>query len=231
MRYLITDCPINWEPNAIRETIRKAQMEGHHPSRLLLGHCEAGALRRYLNDHYQGEDTVPLSLRDTYYLGLKVEEKDEEHLIALDGEKTAFLPQDDLAPSGSNQSPQWHEQEPIAAADQVESELTFESTWDTKAVRDLVAKKSAAGRTPAFLFVGHHEAKLLRINLNAAFGPPAVQSLKNLYYMGLEIIEVDTEHFLRTAGMKRVKAFRDALGRRPKWKDIQSASLWSYQAE
>lgn len=229
MKYIVEGCPVNWEPTPVRETIRKAQMEGHHPSRLLLGHCEAGALRRFLNDNF--EESVPDSLQDTYYLGLRVQEEDQEHLIAIDGEKLLVEPKDDLPPTENNQSPRWHDHDPIADDEQIESELELGTSWDTQAIKDLIARKSAAQRIPAFLFLGHHEAMLLRVHLNADFGSSAVRSLKNLYYMGLEIIEVDTPRFLRTAGMKRVKAFQDALGRKPKWKDIQSQSQWSFQKE
>lgn len=227
MKYIVEDCPINWEPSPIRETIRRAQMEGHHPSRLLLGHCEAGSLRRYLNENF--EESVPNSLTDTYYLGLKVQEEDQEHLIAVDGEKLVVVPQDDLPPLENNQSPRWHDNDAIPDEEKVTSELEFQTEWDKAAIRALIDQKSAVGRTPAFLFVGHHEAMLLRVHLNAAFGPASVQTLKNLYYMGLEIIEVDTDRFLRTAGAKRVKTFRDALGKRPKWKELQCSSYWNYR--
>lgn len=202
-------------------------MEGHHPNRLLLGHCEAGSLRRYLGENF--EASVPNSLRDTYYLGLKVEETDAEHLIAIDGEKLTVHPEDDLPPLENNQSPKWHDKDPVADEDKASSELEFKTEWDAAALRELIKKKSAAQRTPAFLFLGRHEAMLLRVHLNADFGPSAVRTLKNLYYSGLEVIEVDTDRFLRTAGTKRVKAFQDALGRRPKWKDLQYSSSWHFR--
>ena len=226
MKYTVEDCPIDWEPQSIRETIRKAQLEGHHPNRLLLGHCEAGSLRRYLNENF--ESSVPNSLCGTYYLGLKVEEIDAEHLIEIDGEKLTVQPADDLQPLDNNQSPKWHDKDVIADEDKATSELQLKTEWDSAALRALIAKKSAAGRTPAFLFLGRHEAMLLRVHLNADFGPSAVRSLKNLYYMGLEVIEVKTDSFLRTAGSKRVKAFQDALGRRPKWKELQYSSSWQF---
>lgn len=228
MKYIVEDCPINWESQPIRETIRKAQAEGHHPSRLLLGHCEAGSLRRFLNENF--EASVPNSLRDTYYLGLKVEETDEEHLIAIDGEKRFVEPKNDLPPLESNQPPQWHDKDPIAEKDKASSELEFKTSWDAPALRKLITKKSAVERIPAFLFLGRHEAMLLRVYLNADFGPSTVRSLKNVYYMGLEVIEVDTDRFLRTAGSKRVKSFQDSLGRRPKWKELQYASSWQFRA-
>ena len=227
MKYILESCPINWEPSPIRETIRKAQMEGYHPSRLVLGHCEAGSLRRYLNDNF--EESVPDSLTDTYYLGLKVQEIDQEQLIVVEGEKTIVNTKDDLPPSGNNQSPRWHDHDAIAEEEKIESELEFETVWDTAAIRKLIDDKSSIDRTPTFLFLGRHEAMLLRVHLNSAFGSEAVQSLKSLYYMGLEIIELETDRFLRTAGAKRVKMFKNSQGDRPKWKDIQLASMWSFQ--
>ena len=112
----------------------------------------------------------------------------------------------------------------------VRSELVLGGTWDTVRLRALIARKTAAGRKPAFLFLGRREADLLRQHLGASFGPESVQSLKNLYYMGLEVIELDTWSFLRTAGMKRVQEFRDQRGHHPKWKDIADGSLWHFEA-
>ena len=103
------------------------------------------------------------------------------------------------------------------------------NAWDTTRIRALIERKTKAGRKPAVLFVGRREADMLRAHLGAAFGPESVQSLKNLYYMGLEVIELDTWSFLRTAGLKRVEDFRDQRGRQPKWKDIRAGSLWSFE--
>lgn len=108
------------------------------------------------------------------------------------------------------------------------SELHFTNRWDTTAVRELIARKTRAGRTPAFLFLGQHEAALLRERIGANFGPDSVRSLKNHYYLGLEVIELDTPTFLRTAGMKRIRSFRAAHGRNPRRADLDHDRFWQF---
>jgi hypothetical protein len=108
------------------------------------------------------------------------------------------------------------------------SELHLGRDWNTGAIRELIEQKTSAGRKPAFLLVGQHEADLLRGHLGSAFGPESVRSLKNLYYMGLEVIELDTPSFLRTAGMKRILGFRESRGRPPLRKDVNDASFWGF---
>ena len=106
------------------------------------------------------------------------------------------------------------------------SELKLIDYWDTDALRQLIKRKTTNERKPAFLFVGRHEARLLRRHLGAAFGPESVQTLKNLYYMGLEVVELETQSYLRTAGVKRVEGLMEALNRRPGWKELEASSFW-----
>ena len=137
-------------------------------------------------------------------MGLKIEERDQEHLIAIKGDQTL---------TGRVENITLLEDVPAADVDkksrpkdvaQIQSELKLANEWDTLAIRQLIETKTAANRTPICLFLGNQEAHLLRVHLKAAFGPDAVQSLKSLYYMGLEVVEVDTDSFLRTAGAKRM---------------------------
>lgn len=107
------------------------------------------------------------------------------------------------------------------------SELHLGRDWRSDAIRELIDQKTSAGRKPAFLFLGKREAQLLRDHLGASFGPEAVHSLKSLYYMGLEVIEIDTPTFLRTAGMKRVQGFRADQGRSPRWRDVSKPGFWT----
>jgi hypothetical protein len=100
--------------------------------------------------------------------------------------------------------------------------------WNTESLRALIIRKSAQGRKPAFLFVGQQEADLLRHHLGTAFGPESVHTLKNLYYMGLQVIELEAESFLRTAGMKRVRGLEEALNRTPTEKDLAASSFWQF---
>lgn len=117
-------------------------------------------------------------------------------------------------------------QTPLPTQPTIPPELVKDGFWNTKEIRHLIDQKTRLGHRPAFLFLGKKEAQLLREHLGAAFGPESVQSLKNLYYMGLEVVELDTESFFRTAGMKRIQEFRDRIGRTPKWKDIALGSVW-----
>ena len=108
------------------------------------------------------------------------------------------------------------------------SELRMFDRWNTEALRALVNRKTAQGRKPAYLFLGQEEANLLRHHLGTAFGPEAVRSLKNLYYMGLQVIEVEQQSFLRTAGMKRVRGLEEALNRTPTPQDLEASSFWQF---
>ncbi len=109
---------------------------------------------------------------------------------------------------------------------EVPTELSIGETWDSAAVSALIRSKSTLGETPAFLFVGRHEARLLRDHLAAAFGPDSVTSLKDTYYMGLEVIEIDVDTYLRTAGRKVIRTLQDPIARRPAWRDRDSDTLW-----
>jgi hypothetical protein len=100
--------------------------------------------------------------------------------------------------------------------------------WNTETIRALINRKTAQNRRPAFLFLGQREADLLRHHLGAAFGPESVRSLKFLYYMGLEVIEVDAPSYLRTAGMKRVRGLEEALNRTPNHFDLEASSFWQF---
>lgn len=109
------------------------------------------------------------------------------------------------------------------------SELSIRGVWDSAAVSGLIRSKSSAGETPAFLFVGRHEGLLLRNHLAAAFGPDSVSTLKDTYYMGLKVIEIDVETYLRTAGRKTLRTLQDPIARRPAWRDEASDSLWQFR--
>ena len=108
------------------------------------------------------------------------------------------------------------------------TELRMFDRWNTEAIRALINRKTSQGRKPAFLFLGRQETELLRQHLGTAFGSDNVRSLKNVYYMGLEVREVDTESYLRTAGSKRVQGLEEALNREPNHCDLEASSFWHY---
>jgi len=115
---------------------------------------------------------------------------------------------------------------PQPHTDTREHDLLMQDTWNTAAVSDLIRSHSTHNETPAYLFVGRHEAGLLRAHLGAAFGEDAVASLKALYYMGLEVVEIEMDHCLRPAGRKVVRTLQDPIARRPAWRDRETESLW-----
>jgi hypothetical protein len=111
----------------------------------------------------------------------------------------------------------------------LESELRMDVVWDHEAVSALIRSKSDHGEMPAFLFLGRKEAGLLRLHLAEAFGADAVASLFDTYYMGLDVVEIDAESFLYTAGRKIVRTLQDPIARRPAWRDRETAALWQFR--
>lgn len=111
----------------------------------------------------------------------------------------------------------------------VDSELYMTDKWDTNAVSELIRSKSDNGETPAFLFLGRHEASLLQAHLGAAFGPESVVTLRDTYYMGLEVIQIDCEAFVCTGGRKTVRTLQDPISRRPEWRDRDTEGLWQFR--
>lgn len=111
----------------------------------------------------------------------------------------------------------------------LEPELSFEGGWDSRAVSDLIRSKSSLNRTPACLFLGRKEAALLRGHLAEAFGSVAVSMLKNSYYMGLEVVEIDCDAFVFVGGRKTIRTLQDPIHARPAWRDAETRSLWSFR--
>lgn len=98
--------------------------------------------------------------------------------------------------------------------------------WDTAGVSAAIRSKSDHGETPAFLFLGKREAKLLQGHLAAAFGPESVTTLNGTYYMGLEVVVIDSESFVFAGGRKTSRTLQDPISRRPAWRDRESDGLW-----
>lgn len=115
---------------------------------------------------------------------------------------------------------------PLPDAASVMPEITMADTWDTPAISALIRSKSSNGESPAFLFLGRKEASLLQGHLGAAFGPESVVTLRDTYYMGLEVIELDCDSFICTAGRKAVRTLQDPISRRPEWRDRDTNGLW-----
>ena len=118
---------------------------------------------------------------------------------------------------------------PIPDLSSVPSELTFEESWDGEAVSELIRSKCSNGETPAFLFLGRKEAGLLQEHLAEAFGEDAVTTLAGTYYKGLDVVTIDCETFLATAGRKTARILQDPIARRPAWRDSQTDALWHFR--
>ena len=108
----------------------------------------------------------------------------------------------------------------------VDSDLLFGEHWDSTAVSALIRSKSSLGETPAFLFLGRREAALLRRHLAAAFGAENVRTLRDTYYMGLGVVEIDCETFVYAGGRKTSRTLQDPIARRPRWRDRATSTLW-----
>ncbi len=107
------------------------------------------------------------------------------------------------------------------------TELALGERWDSHALAELIRSHSSHDTSPAFLFLGRHEAALLRQHLGAAFGEEAVETLNLLYYMGLEVVEIDIDRFVRVAGLKVTRTLQDPIARRHAWQQHELESLWT----
>jgi hypothetical protein len=108
----------------------------------------------------------------------------------------------------------------------IEPELLLGEAWDAEAVSELIRSKCSHGETPAFLFLGKREAELLRKHLASVFGAEAVSTLKDTYYMGLEVVTIESDSFFFVSGRKRVQTLQDPIARRPAWRDRETEALW-----
>lgn len=108
----------------------------------------------------------------------------------------------------------------------VAAELELDGTWNTEAVSTLIRSKCEYGETPAFLFLGRKEASLLRNHLAKAFGAESVSTLRDTYYMGLEVVEIEVDSFVFTGGRKVVRTLQDPISRRPAWRDRETEAMW-----
>lgn len=118
---------------------------------------------------------------------------------------------------------------PLPDSVSIAAELELDGTWDTQAVSDLIRSKCVSGETPAFLFLGRKEAALLREHLAKAFGAEAVATLHDTYYMGLEVVEIESESFVFAGGRKVVRTLQDPISRRPAWRDRETEAMWQFR--
>ncbi len=118
-----------------------------------------------------------------------------------------------------------HNTAPVPDSVSLASEASITGTWDSSVLANLLRDKSRPGEAPAFLLLGRKEAALLRSHLAAAFGQEAVTTLKGTYYMGLEVVEIDTPEFFHTGGCKSVPRASENSTRAPRLA-MDSDSIW-----
>jgi Holliday junction resolvase-like predicted endonuclease len=118
---------------------------------------------------------------------------------------------------------------PLPDVATVAPELTMAGNWDSVAVSDLIRSKSNHGETPAFLFLGRRESRMLKRHLAAAFGEESVVTLHGTYYMGLEVVSIDCDSFVYAGGRKTSRTLQDPIARRPQWRDADTESLWQFR--
>jgi len=110
-----------------------------------------------------------------------------------------------------------------------ENQLVMNDAWDTEAISELIRSKCDHDETPAFLFLGQKEAGLLTEHLAQVFGEDAVVTLHDTYYMGLDVIVLETENHISTGGRKAVRTLQDPIARRPAWRDADTSAQWQFR--
>jgi len=89
--------------------------------------------------------------------------------------------------------------------------------WDPIMVRDLVRNAQGSGQHPALLKLGKREATAFRSFLTEAYGVDGTLTPKDSYYLGLEVVEVDSPSHLSVGGCKAHDAWHGDLP--PLWTD------------
>jgi len=111
----------------------------------------------------------------------------------------------------------------------IPTELSFEGSWDGDAVSELIRSKCDNGVTPAFLFLGKKETRLLKEHLAEIFGMEAVITLNGTRYKELEVVTLHCESFLNIGGCKSDRALQDEISRRAAWRDRDTDTLWQFR--
>lgn len=119
---------------------------------------------------------------------------------------------------------------PIPDVTEVATELTMSETWEAQEVATLIRSRSDDCEMPAFLFLGRKEVLLLQDHLAEVFGPESVTTLNDTYYLGLKVVAVDCDSYLRVGGRKNIgKALQDPISRRPAWRDRETDAKWQFR--
>ena len=98
-------------------------------------------------------------------------------------------------------------------------DLELKDKWNTSALRALVDARCHEGRKPSHLFLGRTECALLKEHLGEAFGADSVSTFNDLYYMGMAVVELNTESCVRVAGEKFMDKLEKSGFKLEDWQD------------
>ena len=98
-------------------------------------------------------------------------------------------------------------------------DLNLTDKWNTSALRALVDERCQEGRKPSHLFLGRKESGLLRDHLGEAFGSDSVSTFNDLYYMGMQVVELQTDSCVRVAGEKFMDKLESSSFDLSSWND------------
>lgn len=75
-------------------------------------------------------------------------------------------------------------------------------TWDTEAIVSLIRRNTSALVQPKVLMLGEREMKMLRRHLAQAFGEEQIACQKQIFYVGMKVVEIRTPSLVKIAGEK-----------------------------
>lgn len=80
------------------------------------------------------------------------------------------------------------------------STIEMGDTWDTEAIVSLIRRKTSALVQPKVLMLGEREMKMLRRHLAQAFGEEQIACQKQIFYVGMKVVEIRTPSLVKIAG-------------------------------
>jgi len=92
--------------------------------------------------------------------------------------------------------------ETIAPLTPDSSVIEMGDTWDTEAIVSLIRRNTSALVQPKVLMLGEREMKMLRRHLAQAFGEEQIACQKQIFYVGMKVVEIRTPSLVKIAGEK-----------------------------
>lgn len=82
------------------------------------------------------------------------------------------------------------------------STIQMGDTWDTGAIVSLIRRNTTALIQPKILMLGEREIRMLRRHLAQAFGEEQIACQKQIFYVGMKVVEIRTPSLVKIAGEK-----------------------------